>query len=329
MECLSLTLGSTSNALPQLKTLKLTSVNAGKLGIETLGKAFRCEGLSHVEVLWIDSNPDIGPVGMISFLNDAFCRNKLCHIVEFKMGGTMCSYNSTVALPRPKARPFVETYSDEKNRLHGGKSGGETKEKKSEDVRKGLQEIKEIDQLVAQLVKELIEQVVIEQAPEEKYEKEPQEDEVSSQESSLKEEDKEDKKSNISVWTTLGRAISMNKTLVTLDICEELSMGDDACADLVSGLLQNVSIQHLILEGNNIQDEGAALISDVLVEQNILTNLNLRRNKINDDGGAAIAESLIDNSTLLSIDLAHNLMDTEGKWLKSFCLLWVRWFFLN
>jgi hypothetical protein len=55
----------------------------------------------------------------------------------------------------------------------------------------------------------------------------------------------------------------------------------------------------------------------------------LRRNKINDDGGAAIAESLIDNSTLLSIDLAHNLMDTEGKWLKSFCLLWVRWFFLN
>ena len=57
MECLSLTLGSTSNALPHLKTLKLTSINTGKLGIETLGKAFRCEGLSQVEVLWIDNNP--------------------------------------------------------------------------------------------------------------------------------------------------------------------------------------------------------------------------------------------------------------------------------
>jgi hypothetical protein len=253
-------------------------------GIQSLANAFRCKGLSNVTILWIDNNPNIGKNGISYFFKNTFQSNILCSIKELKMGGTMCHYKNTIALPSPKVRPFVETYKKKEEQSIKEVDGN--KGEKVENVKK----VKKANENV-----ENVENV-------EKAEK------ADGEEKKLESVEK-----TASVWTILGQSISMNKTLVTLDICEELSMNDDACADISPGLIQNVSIQNLLLEGNNINDEGAALISDVLIEQKTLTYVSLRRNHISDEGALALSDSLVDNNSLLVLDIAHNDIDTKGR----------------
>jgi NLR family CARD domain-containing protein 3 len=269
----SLGLALEKGAMNTLKSLKLTCVGMGPVGSEALGRALRSEHCQ-VEVLWIDNNPDVGKKGMSTFLKSTFHANKCCKLIEFKMGGTMSRYDPTAAMPNPRIRPFVNTYAVDTPLVTTATVGDGSKIEKENEQKEQKEQKKEQKESAMLLTASDV---------------------------------------TVSVWTVLSQALSLNKTLITLDISEELSMDDDACSDLVPGLMQNISITNVVLEGNNIGDEGAALLSDVFHEQRTLLHVSLRRNNIGDEGGMALSESLIENNALLTLDVAHNSMDTEGE----------------
>ena len=322
-----------------LTSLKLTNVNMGEIGSSSLSNGFR-SNKCNIELLWVDDNPNIGKNGMSIVFQNIFHTNKHCKLIEFQMGNTMSSstYNATLASPVPTIRPFVNTYVQDistlkkteneitnavnkskkmiaagvemktKTSIEKEEEGGVKEEEK--EAREAVDAVDAVDAAVGAV------EAVANKDP--NNTKTDQDNNKQSEEKNNPKDSSESIESSEtleirSVWTILSQSLSLNKTLVILNISEELAMDDDACSDLIPGLLQNISITTLILNGNNIGNEGAALLSDVFLEQSILLHISLRRNHIGDEGGISISDSLIENNAILSLDIAHNDMDKEGE----------------
>ena len=71
-------------------------------------------------------------------------------------------------------------------------------------------------------------------------------------------------------------------------------------------------IQKLDLSGNNISDDGAAIISDTLMISESLKELNLQSNDITNEGVKKIAEAIQVNKTLQKLHLNHNNISDDG-----------------
>ena len=63
---------------------------------------------------------------------------------------------------------------------------------------------------------------------------------------------------------------------------------------------------------NNIGDEGAIILADILRYNNTVQKINLGHNNIGDEGAIAIAHMLRSNTSIREIDLRGNNIGKEG-----------------
>jgi len=63
--------------------------------------------------------------------------------------------------------------------------------------------------------------------------------------------------------------------------------------------------------GNNLRNQGAGLVAEVLRVHPTLEKLNLRNNVIGNEGGVSLATALAVNSTLQVLNLENNVLDDE------------------
>ncbi|XP_074549842.1 leucine-rich repeat-containing protein 34 [Halichoeres trimaculatus] len=81
---------------------------------------------------------------------------------------------------------------------------------------------------------------------------------------------------------------------------------------LLKCVRNNKSVTGLDFKYNNITDEGAGDLADLLQESPGLTSLDLKFNDIQTDGAEVLAKSLQSNSTLLSLSLSGNKIKNRG-----------------
>jgi Ran GTPase-activating protein (RanGAP) involved in mRNA processing and transport len=86
----------------------------------------------------------------------------------------------------------------------------------------------------------------------------------------------------------------------------------DNCMVNLSELLKKNQISILILDHNNIGDQGIEFLRDGFVKCPTLKYFSIGKNNLNDDGAIAIANGLIDNSTIEYLILNDNKISTEG-----------------
>ena len=74
------------------------------------------------------------------------------------------------------------------------------------------------------------------------------------------------------------------------------------CA-IAFGLYNNITVKKFDLSYNNITDDEAVIISNVLKHKNSLQKLDISHNNIADDGAEAVGYSLKDNKTVKELNL--------------------------
>ncbi len=103
-----------------------------------------------------------------------------------------------------------------------------------------------------------------------------------------------------------------NCIIKSLD-CSNLSLTTDELKLLCGALKANTTVTRLNLSYNNIQYEGAEVISDMLRENTTLTGLILNDNRIKDKGVGLICDVLkSSNSSLKSLHIKSNGIGDEG-----------------
>lgn len=90
-------------------------------------------------------------------------------------------------------------------------------------------------------------------------------------------------------------------------------MAGPGCRALCEGLTQQGKVTHLYLEGNNLGDEGAQALAEMLKQEGCsLQELFLGANKIGPEGAAALASILTTNKTISKIYLEGNNIGPVG-----------------
>ncbi len=74
---------------------------------------------------------------------------------------------------------------------------------------------------------------------------------------------------------------------------------------MVVVMLGNTSMETLCLNGNNVGNEGAILLAEMLKTNTTLKTLELNSNSIEYEGAAALAEALAQNSTLKNLAIRY------------------------
>ena len=90
------------------------------------------------------------------------------------------------------------------------------------------------------------------------------------------------------------------------------NIGDQGAQAIAEILANNTTLTSLNLRSNNIDDQGAQAIAKALANNTTLTSLNLGWNNIDDQGVQAIAEALANNTTLTSLDFYDNNIGDQG-----------------
>jgi hypothetical protein len=83
-------------------------------------------------------------------------------------------------------------------------------------------------------------------------------------------------------------------------------------SDLYKYLMRKTPLEHLLLNANEIGDQEAKIMSEILSLNSRLLVLNLSNNKITDDGAMHIGSALKVNSTLQSLHLSYNSIRIVG-----------------
>jgi len=140
----------------------------------------------------------------------------------------------------------------------------------------------------------------------------------------------------------LASALAQNNTLTSLDLSDN-KIDDSGIVALSEALSSKVHLAHLNLSGNNygkggaeallkafgsgehaaltqlqlarnqLGDEGASTVSQLISTNHTVNNVNLSGNKISDNGSIALANSLASNeSEVTSIDLSNNNIGEKG-----------------
>mmetsp|Transcript_14641 Transcript_14641/g.27492 ORF Transcript_14641/g.27492 Transcript_14641/m.27492 type:complete len:497 (-) Transcript_14641:136-1626(-) len=109
----------------------------------------------------------------------------------------------------------------------------------------------------------------------------------------------------------LTAALPHLEQLVRLSL-GSVGLGEVDAIRLSSVLKAKNSVRILFLDGNQLQDTGAAALADALKVNSVLQILSLRKNGIRDDGAAAIADSLKLNKSLREICFNTNEIHDAG-----------------
>ena len=107
----------------------------------------------------------------------------------------------------------------------------------------------------------------------------------------------------------LGRALAFgqNKSLLTLKLDYNRSLGSDGVKALCEGLRTNSSLRQLHLPYCEIDENGAAPLAEMLTYRLLgLTSLNLQGNQLAGKGLADLCEGLKVNTSLTSLSIADN-----------------------
>jgi Ran GTPase-activating protein (RanGAP) involved in mRNA processing and transport len=89
-------------------------------------------------------------------------------------------------------------------------------------------------------------------------------------------------------------------------------LGPEGIKEVVSGLENNTTLEHLYLNTNDVGDEGAIALSEVLLSNTTLKSLLLDENQIRYKGAAALANLIKTNNTLQELSLASNFIALKG-----------------
>eukprot|EP01091_Cochliopodium_minus_P017014 TRINITY_DN6553_c0_g1_i1.p1 TRINITY_DN6553_c0_g1~~TRINITY_DN6553_c0_g1_i1.p1 ORF type:complete len:1306 (-),score=404.33 TRINITY_DN6553_c0_g1_i1:50-3841(-) len=92
----------------------------------------------------------------------------------------------------------------------------------------------------------------------------------------------------------------------------ENNLGDEGARYLKEILKINNFIKKLNLFNNNIQNRGIVYLAEALKINNTLTSLNLSANKIGDNGVIALSKSLSFNQSIQKLNLSMNLFGENG-----------------
>jgi hypothetical protein len=84
------------------------------------------------------------------------------------------------------------------------------------------------------------------------------------------------------------------------------------CASRLRGAQVNVTLEELHLDTNQVDNDGATHLAQMLAVNKSLRKVSLAANRIGDEGMAALAEMLKSNSTLLELDLSSNEIGYDG-----------------
>ncbi|MDA9573948.1 hypothetical protein N9R48_03395, partial [Rickettsiales bacterium] len=90
------------------------------------------------------------------------------------------------------------------------------------------------------------------------------------------------------------------------------NIGDQGAEALAQVLEKNSTVTSINLSGNNIGDEGTEALALALKEKSTVTSINLSGNNIGAEGAKALAQVLEKNSTVTSINLSGNNIGAEG-----------------
>jgi len=83
-------------------------------------------------------------------------------------------------------------------------------------------------------------------------------------------------------------------------------LGDQGAIAIANLLRKNTTVTRVNLAGNNIADQGVKAITDALGDNGLVTDLDLSNNNIGIDGALALERLLQKNSTLINVNLSNN-----------------------
>ena len=120
-----------------------------------------------------------------------------------------------------------------------------------------------------------------------------------------------DKSSHIVNLMMFTKAIQINTNIQKLDMSGN-NISDDGVAIISDTLMINESLKVVVLGKNNITQQGAKSISEAIQVTKTLQILDLSYNKISDDGTAAISDRLKINQSLQELNLSENKISDDG-----------------
>jgi cortexillin 1/2 len=112
--------------------------------------------------------------------------------------------------------------------------------------------------------------------------------------------------------SALAAAINQNATITSLDLSDN-KIDDKGIVDIANALASKHGLTTLNLSGNNISKVGvAALLQAFGPGQHALLEIHLNRNNLGDDGAAQIAELIKANPHLTTINISGNKIGNRG-----------------
>ena len=125
--------------------------------------------------------------------------------------------------------------------------------------------------------------------------------------------------SSSGVVNAVGECLKYNSTLTSLDLTGN-EIGDDGAAVLGECLQSNTSLKKLSLDYNGIGADGAAALGECLKYNTSLKKLYLNYSRIDDDSAAVLGECLKHNTSLTRFDLNNNEIGGDGAVALGGCL---------
>ena len=116
---------------------------------------------------------------------------------------------------------------------------------------------------------------------------------------------------NIDNIQSINQLLTVNINLTYL-MLDNNNIGNEGCIALARVLATNISLTHLCLYTNNIDSEGGVALARMLTTNTTLTNLLLDNNNIGNEGCVALARMLTTNTTLTDLLLDNNNIGSEG-----------------
>ncbi|KAJ1146135.1 hypothetical protein NDU88_012417 [Pleurodeles waltl] len=118
------------------------------------------------------------------------------------------------------------------------------------------------------------------------------------------------------LWS-VASFVRMNPPIQYLGLAQNNIESLEGWMEFFDSMKINTNITHMLLDENNLGDEGTRLLADMLKVNQSLTKIDLDSNNIGEDGAAAIIESLTTNtqSFLVQVSLDENRLcaDTRDK----------------
>ena len=95
-------------------------------------------------------------------------------------------------------------------------------------------------------------------------------------------------------------------------VLEKCSLGLRSIELICKGLEDNVSVLHLNLAKNNISDNAAGYIANMVTSNHHIHSLDLNDNNLRGNGGTLIFTQMLVNDCIVELDLSWNSIGGQG-----------------